>query len=164
VAGASRKPEIEEDLGFERLEWRAATVLFWVLLLLVAATLLGGFGNGPLSWRSESAPDGSLRLEYERFGRFGAPMRLTVHVRADAAGTASFTVSRDYLDAQRVQTVTPPPSSTEIEGDRVRYEFRSRGSDPLAVALDLQAVRRWSLTGEIRTAGQAVRFRQFIYP
>jgi hypothetical protein len=164
MAGISKKPDVQESIAFERIECRAASVLFWSLLLLVTATLLGLFGNGPLSRATAVSGDGSLRVEYDRFGRFGAPMRMTVHVGPDAAGTAAFTVDRDYLQAQRVEQVVPPPTTTESAGDRVRYVFRSAGSEPLAVTIDAQSDRRWKLVAEIRAGTQSVRFWQFIYP
>lgn len=164
MAGVVKKPDVQENIAFEQVEWRAASVLFWGLMALVAATLLGLFGNGPLSRASAVSGDGSLRVEYDRFGRFGAPMRMTVHIRPDAAGTAAFTVARDYLQAQRVEQVTPAPSATETDGAGVRYLFRSAGSEPLEVTIDGQSDRRWKLVGQIRAGSQSVRFWQFIYP
>jgi hypothetical protein len=164
MAGVSKKPDVQENIAFERIEWRAASVLFWGLIALVAATLLGLFGNGPLSRSSAVSADGSLRVEYDRFGRFGAPMRMTVHIRPDADGTAAFTVTRDYLQAQRVEQITPPPTTTETAGDAVRYVFRPAGSEPLAVTIDAQSDRRWKLVAQIRAGSQSVRFWQFIYP
>ena len=65
--------ELHQDPRFTR---RIAAIqrAGWVVMgLVIAAALLGLFGAGPLSRATAEAADGTLRLEYDRFGRLSAP-------------------------------------------------------------------------------------------
>ena len=157
--------ELDEDLDFHHAEWRAAFATWILLILVMAATMLGVFGGGPLSTARAGDEGGPLRVEYARFARFGASTRLIVHVRAKADGLVRLSLNRELLEASRVTHITPHPASTRIVADGVEYRFETDpNATPVPIVFELQPARRWMVRSAVHTGGHTVRFRQFIYP
>jgi hypothetical protein len=75
--------QIDEDPDAQRRHWIAERVGWTVITLVILAALLGLFGSGWLSEASVGTPEGALRLEYSRFGRFLAPTTLRLHLGPD---------------------------------------------------------------------------------
>lgn len=157
------KLPIEEDLEFERTESRVAHVLWFALLALMAATLLGLFGNGPLSAAQAGDEATGLRIEYERFGRLGAAMRTTVQLRPPVNGHASFTLTRPYLDAVRIVGINPEPDSAEPTASEVRYEF-TRLTAPATITIDFEPRTFGRIRGRIGTDAGHQEIAHLIYP
>ena len=157
------KLSIEEDLEFERAESRVARVLWFALLALMAATLLGVFGNGPLSAAQAGDDVTGLRVEYERFGRLGAAMRTTVQLRPPVNGHASFTLARPYLDAVRIVAITPEPDSAVPSASEVRYEF-TRLTVPATITIDFEPRTFGRIRGRIGADAGYQEIAHFIYP
>jgi hypothetical protein len=159
-----RTLELEEDLPFQKRQWRASQMLWLVLVAIMAATALGVFGNGPLSRARAEDPDGPLQVEYERVARFGASVRLVVRARPRADGTVQFRIDRSLLHAFRVQDVTPTPSAAALVDGGVEYRFQANTSGTSAIVFEMQPAAHWSVQGWIRSPDGAVRLRQFILP
>ena len=157
-----RRP-VEEDLEFERAQWRFTRVLWYALLALMAATLLGVFGNGPVSSAEVGSREAALRIQYERFGRLGAAMRTTVHLQPAADGSASFTIDRPYLDAIRIVAITPEPESAALSPDGIRYRFTGLAA-PAVVTLDFEPVQPWRVRGRFTRDATEHSVSHFIYP
>jgi hypothetical protein len=155
--------ELEEDLAFQRRQWRAAQVLWLVLVATMVATALGVFGNGLLS-QARVGPAHGLHVEYERIVRFGASVRLVVRATPRPDGAVRFTIDRSLLEAFRVQDITPQPSETALVDGGVEYRFRASTSAPSVVVFEMQPAARWSVQGWIRSPDGALRLRQFILP
>jgi hypothetical protein len=114
VSKARRQgPEIDEDLDFQRREWRAQRVGWALLSVFLIGATLGVFGGGgPLSSTKARADDGRLRVEYERFVRVGASSEITIETgTALREGDAGFevTLGRDYFDAIDIERAVPEP-------------------------------------------------------
>jgi hypothetical protein len=165
VAEQRRGPslELEHDEAFHQREWRVSSLAWFAFLGLMLATGLGVFGSGPLSHAHAEDPDGALRVEYERFARFGAPQRLLVHARPGPDGTVRFLLGHSLRDAFQIRRITPEPESTTIVGDGIEYRFAARGGDS-RVVLDLQPARRGIVEAMIRSPEGAVEFSQLVYP
>jgi hypothetical protein len=159
-----RTLELDEDLGFQRSEWRASRLTLAGLLSVMLAAGLGLFGNGPLSRARAGDPTGALWVDYDRFVRSQAATRLSIHARPNAHGSVHFTVSRSFLDAYRVMQVTPNPDSARVVPEGVEYRIGADPSGGGPVIFDVQPVQRWLVQGEIRSPQGSVRLRQFIYP
>jgi hypothetical protein len=157
--------EIEADPAFQAAEWRATRIAWVCFAFLIAAAVLGLFGSGPLSTARAGTLDGRLQVDYGRFGRFGAPMRLVVHARPDQDGAVEITLNRELVDTFVTQSITPTPERAELTGDGVRYRFAAAGiEDSIPVVFDVQASRRGRIHAAIRSPSAEVRFTQFIYP
>lgn len=156
--------ELEHDLDHQGRERLASRVLLVLLLAIMAATGLGLFGNGWLSHARTGSPGQGLWIEYERFGRFGAALRLTVHAPAGPARLAPILLPYAYLDAMEVVTVTPAPESSGSTPEGIEFRFAAAAAAPLAVHFTLRPVRRWRVHGGVQSAKTRLEFTQFIYP
>lgn len=157
--------ELEEDLEFERREWRTARITWIALVALMAATLAGLFGGGPLSRARATDPSGALRIEYPRFIRYGASLRLVVQMPAGDDGRIPLTLGPTLVRAYRVQQITPAPVRSEAAGDAVEYLFDVAPGVPAAtVVFELQSTQRWLLRGQVHAGDRSVTLTQFVYP
>lgn len=155
--------QLEQDLDFERTQWRVARATWTVLLIVMAATVLGLFGNGPLSSARIQGSQPGFAVEYARFARFGSTLRMIVHVPVDAQGTIRFSLPHTFLRAFHVQTITPDPVETRLVADGVEYQFEGGAASPL-VMIELQPVQRGVVQGVVQAAAGTLQFWQFIYP
>jgi hypothetical protein len=132
------------------------------LLLIMAATVAGLFGGGPLSYGRAHMPSGRADVTYERFGRFGASMRTTVQLLPDES--AAIVLSNDYLDGMHIQRIVPEPAETRAVPGGVEYVFAHTAGTPLTIHLDVQPNRRGAIDGSVTANGERLTWRHFIYP
>jgi hypothetical protein len=163
-----RIEQLDDDLPYQRREWRAQRFGWWALTLFVAAAALGVFGGGPLSRATAASADGGLRLDYDRFVRSGAPARIFVHVAgrpaADPGGPLQLEFSRDFIDAIRLERVTPEPASILVGPDIVSLHLPNAGNGHTTVVLDFEPLRAGRLTGRVAAGGgPAITFTQLVY-
>lgn len=159
--------EVGQDLRFQRYQWTVQRWGWVVLLLLMAAALLGLLGRGPLSSTNTATPDGAVRVDYDRFLRRSAPTTLTVTLGPAATdGTARVWIDREYLGKVRLQQVTPRPEREEAGPDRHTLVFRvSRPGEPAVVMLRFEPDESGLLRGRIGLGdGPEASFTQFVYP
>lgn len=156
--------EIDQDLRYQRLEWRIERVGWMLGGLLLLAALAGLFGSGPLSWASAGGGT-PLQVSYERFLRYGAPNRLTVLAESGPGGVLHIDVSSAYLSRMRVNQVFPEPSRVASSPAWTRFEFEAAPRGRSEIVLDLEPARRGRAEATLRLDGQApVHVRQFVYP
>ena len=98
-----------------------------MLVALFLALALGGlFGNGPLS---RAHADGAAgRIEYERFVRYGLSTDLVVTPAGSAHGVNRVEISAAYLEAFRIEHITPEPAAVRMTGSEPRLRVRQRGA------------------------------------
>jgi hypothetical protein len=160
--------EISQDLNFQRRSWVVQRFGWVMLALLILAALLGLFGPGPLSQAMAGRQDGPLWAEYHRFWRLKSPMSLRLHLGPEAAasGQARVWLSRSYMEAMRVQHVTPPPQRVEAGSDRFTYVFTLNPPHrSTAVTFTIEPETPGSVAGQAGLEnGLEIRFRHFIYP
>jgi hypothetical protein len=137
VTRKRRELEIDEDLEFQKKEWRAQRVGFLLLVAFVLAALLGVTGmGGPLSNGTAGQQDGPVFVEYERFVRRGAMSTIRLHLRT-APGTVRFWVSAAYFEQVRVESVAPHPQTVSADANRRVYTIQA-GSPDVTVTLDVE--------------------------
>lgn len=160
--------EIYQDLAFEERAawWQRAGWL--VLTLVLLAGLLGLFGDGPLSRAGAGAPDGPLRVEYDRFGRLLGETELRVQLGAGTArdGTVRLWLERDYLDRMRPRRIAPEPEGVEAGPDRLIYTFRvADAGAPAQIIFTLEPAALGAGGAHLGLVdGPTVRLDQLIYP
>jgi hypothetical protein len=160
--------ELEQDLEFQRRDWRRERWGWAVMMSLVAAALLGLCGTGPLSDRIAGEKGGVLWAEYQLFGRWQAPEELRVHVGPGQTrdGRVHVWLSRELVEKHDIEHVTPPPEGVEIVGDRYIYVFRAPApDDEIAVTFTIKP-ERWGIKrGTVGIAGgHAVTIWELVYP
>ena len=121
--------ELDDD-RHQRLhhrEWIAERWGVALMALIIAAALLGALGPGPLSYRTETSADGQFSIEYYALQRLEASEELVIWFETPPAGTELIRLglSRTFTDRITVEGMTPEPESTELESDRLVYNFRA---------------------------------------
>lgn len=124
---------VGEDLHFQE-RWRRFERAMWVVFgLVVIAALLGAFGHGWLAEASREAADGSLRVEYERIERVGAPSLFVMRWRG--AGDEPLHVGDALVRELGAARVIPEPARSVV-GDGVTYTFPVAGNAKVELALE----------------------------
>jgi hypothetical protein len=160
--------EIDEDMKFQKREWKMQRIAWLVFGLFLLAAFLGVFGSGPINHSTQVDPQGLLSVEYEPLVRRQSPTRLKLQLKAPAQKTdrAQFWIASDCLDALEISQVTPAPERMEAMGKRVVYSYPpSREKRELIVGFHFQPLRIGRLPCRIGYPdGTEVEFIQFIYP
>jgi hypothetical protein len=156
------RDNLDAQLKFHQREWHMQRI-GWALVALFLALALGGlFGNGPLS---RAHADGAAgRVEYQRFVRYGLSTDLVVTPTGSAQGVNRIEIDADYLDAFRVEHITPEPASARRSGRRIVYEFAS-AAPAASISFHIRPQRLWRHTSGISIDGGApVEISQLTYP
>ena len=156
--------QIHEDPALQAAEWRASSATWIVLLAIMAAAVLGAFGDGPLSRTRVIDPAGLVEVEYQRFGRFGRTTELTIDVRPQEGGEARVTLARSLVEAYRIEAITPEPDAARSMPEGLELRFTSGAGERARIRIDVQPRNRWTVEGAIGVPGAEVRIEQFIYP
>jgi hypothetical protein len=160
----AHRPEIGQDLVFQRYSWRAQRFGWALLIVLMAAGLAGLLGPGPLS--NVSARDGKdLAIEYERFVRHGSKTEIRVRVEPSQPGPVRIAITRAYLGQSRLQQTVPEPVSVQASGTDAIFTFDVEINSPLQATFVMEPGEIGTHTARIATAdGSSVTLRQFTYP
>jgi hypothetical protein len=154
--------ELEANLAFHRREWRIQRI-GWVLVAVFLALAVGGlFGHGPLS--RAYVDYGTGRLEYEQFVRYGLSTDLVITDAGSAQGVIRVAISGDYLEAFRVERITPEPAAVRMAGPNIVYEFAS-AAPGASISFHLRPQRLWRRTATVTIdGGEPLHLSQFTYP
>jgi hypothetical protein len=160
--------EIDQDLDYQRREWRLQRVGWVCMAVVVAAALAGLLGRGPLSDATAEAAGGTLRVGYNRFAHRHAPEELRITAAAGLAegGELRLVIGRAFLDGVEVTSVSPAPLRVEAGPDDHTFVFRvSEPSAPVGLTLHYEPDATGRRPGRVGVAGRAAaEFRQFVYP
>lgn len=153
-------------MRFQRGTWRAQSVGWALLALLLTAALLGAFSSGPLSSATNVSDGGSLAVDYQRLQRNGAGDSMLVHVLAAPQGEMlRIGFSHSFLQASAVESVSPPPPDTETNAEGAVFVYPMPSTFPARIHLSVRPQRTGLSEGTITLNGrESVRLRQFIYP
>jgi hypothetical protein len=163
-SGMSSTPSRHERTRCFRRGWVFERAGWIAMAAVLAAAAVGLFGNGWLS-ESEAAVGDELIVKYSRFCRAHSPIELTVDWVPRGQGPTLW-IARAYLENFEIEEIRPTPSAVTLEGDRIRYAFRS--SEPGArveVTFRLKAERGGPYRGRIGVDdGLDVEVRQLVFP
>jgi hypothetical protein len=159
--------QLTEHAKSQRREGKTDRMAWILMLLVVIAALLGFFGNGPIGMANIADGERNLEVEYNRFGRYGADLTLSVQARRAAASQGEFEVwvSSEYLDGVRIDDISPVPDAAEGLDGGILYRFLIEEGN-LDASFDLTGNSIGSLRGSVGLGGPtaAVHFSQFLYP
>lgn len=160
--------QIHQNLTFQRRSWTFQRIGWVIIATIVAAALLGLFGQGPLSRATEGSPSEPLWIEYERFGRVESPILVHIHLGAGVPvdGRAHLRIDHEYLDEVGIERIVPAPYDEEATQDGVLYVFHiEHATQSVEISFVFTAKRPGLLSGQISVNGKApLRLRQLIYP
>ena len=160
--------DIGEDIDFQKRSWSVQRAGWVVMLLLVAAALLGVFGGGPLS-DARAGDANLLRVDYDRFVRLESSEKITFTVGREAildGSSVDLWVDREWLRAHEVNSIVPEPSETRVTADKVTYRFNVDSSGGASrIEFDLETKAMGVLKGRAGIArGNSLEFKQLAYP
>lgn len=162
----STVPELEQDMGFQHLEWLFQRLGWLALALIVLASMLGLLGPGLLT--RAVAVQGPLAIAYDRIVRREAPFDLEIRLRSGPGRSAArLELSSDCLeDTEAGNPVPAPDSAMGGEGGMVTWVFRldpAPGEKRIIIPLTARACGRRSC--RISADGDApAQFRQWTLP
>ena len=160
--------EVGQDLGFERRTWAVQRAAWVVMLLILAAALVGLVGRGPLSRATAGDPGSGLWAEYSRFERYQAPTVVRVHLGPGAGqgGKVRLWLSREFIETVDLEHVYPEPEAVEAAADRLTYVLATPDpSQPLAITYQFKSQQYWGRPVRLGLeAGPELQFSQFFYP
>jgi hypothetical protein len=160
--------EIDQDLDFQKKEWRVERIAWAALTIIVILALLGLFGTGPLSSAIAGSDKDGLVLDYERFVRHDGEASLEIQVSPDqvSEGEIELWISTGYLDEVQIENISPQPDVVRGEGDRQVYVFLAEAPNaPVSISFSLSPDRMGRYSGEMGIVdGPTVSFNQLSYP
>src|SRR3569833_3388571 len=124
--------EVGFDQTFERKWRRLELASHAIMALFVLAALLGLFGRGPLSHRTQMSANGRLSLDYEPLVRWGTSTQVTVHLSTPdvrpATGEGAFqkiwvSVNNAVVEPLGLQLLIPQLYATNAIVGCTMYEF-----------------------------------------
>jgi hypothetical protein len=162
----SRDHPIKEDMRWIRREWLIQRIGEYVLIALVILGACGLFSKGVLSNGSARSPDGTIQVEYERFGRVESNMDMRIRYNAPVTDRFTVTIGGGALDNLQIQTLQPQPLEAVTIGSDLRLTFSARNTGPdHAIWLGLQPRNPGRIAVSVSSGDHPpARFTQWIYP
>jgi len=160
--------ELNQDLDLQRKTWTVQRIGWGGMALIVSAALAGVFGSGPLARTEMTDNPQTVRLLYDRFGRYEGELVLQLVLTPETTKSNRVTVeiNRTYWTSHAVEHVIPEPLISSIGTDGFLYTFETNApSTPAVIVFRLRPKYIGALDGRIRVndAGP-LRFHQFIFP
>lgn len=149
-------PEINEDRRHQRIEWRMERVAWMVMLLLMAASLLGVFGSGPLS-RAQAGQSGTLTLDYDRVQRSSAPTEYRFEAAPALARDGQLRLRFDaaLLEEVELDSIVPEPETVRSGPGYTEFAFAldAAAAQPASIVFQFQPATFGHVRGRVATAG-----------
>ena len=160
-----RQYPVAEDIALQRKVWRFERVGWYVLLVVVALTLLGLFSRGPLSSTSATSAQGDLSVEYERFHRSGGANPMVIEVRGQPGQTVTVVLGRALMEGFSVDSIQPQPvnSMGTPQGLALTLPTDKKGQAALYLVWRSNGFGLFKSRIKVVDGGE-VALTQFIYP
>jgi hypothetical protein len=111
-----------------------------------------------------SVTDGDLHVRYQRFERLQRPTMIQFQIGPNAEKTTRVFIDRAYLDAVRIESITPQPEKVAANPGGSIYDFAAAGA-PIVVTIYLEMEQFGVVKGQIgRAGGSTLSFTQLVYP
>ena len=157
---------IDEDMPFQRRQWRVERI-GWVLMTVLIVGALAGLcgGGGPLATTTTASADGGLRIKHERFARQLASTVLEITAQRANERSLQVQISKSYLNAMAVQSITPEPDSMTSANGAAVLTFARAPAGEAKIRLKLEPHTAGTLEGwAVVDQGARVQFKHFIFP
>jgi hypothetical protein len=166
MSGSKDGLQINEDVPYQRKEWRVQRIIWVFIAVLLVAALAGLLGPGPLSSTTAGTP--AFQVEYLRFARWQAPQSLVVSAGTEGATTLRLAFDKSFLDSMQVQQITPQPANTKASGNNFIYTFATGPGTTTDVTFSLQPNSLGTIHGAISLLatghGSSLHFTELVYP
>jgi hypothetical protein len=166
-----RDLEIDQDIAFQKSEWKVVAIGKMVIFIFLAASFLGLFGAGVFSKAHREDPQKLISVSYERFGRLEADLLFKVRLNSLLATEGNPTERRiwindEYLENVQIQEISPEPVRVEAGSGGQAYIFATYDvNQPIHVFFYVKPMKPGYRKATFRIPGAAeVDIGQFIYP
>jgi len=162
----SRDYPIQENMRWQRVEWRIQKIGGILLLVLVILGACGLFSKGFLSDGVVTSSDGALRVEYERFGLRDSDIAMAIRVRPAHHDRFTLTLSGEEMDNFQIQSLQPQPQQAVSKSNSLVLIYSSssfRDGATVWIGSQAQQFGRYPVTVTLDDA-TSVHFTHWIYP
>jgi hypothetical protein len=147
--------------------WRVERFAWFVIAVVLAATLAGAFGDGPLS-QARVGSGRTFSVEYDRLLRSSAPALLRFHVHPSLRrdGVVRLRMDRSLVERMELESIVPEPLSQASGTGFTEFVFAvAPGTAPASIDLRYRPATFGRFRGEVSIAGaDALVIDQFVYP
>jgi hypothetical protein len=168
VPTTDRSIQIEEDLTYQRREWRFERAGWAVMVVLLLAGLLGLFGYGPLS-RARAGTQGALMVRYDRLQRASAPTEYHFQAAPWLTRNGQLRLRFDdaLLDEVEMESILPEPVQMRAGPGYTEFVFAMDGTEGPSAHLQFQfkPATFGHVRGRVSTEGaEPLVIDQIIFP
>lgn len=110
--------QLDERLDLHEKGWVIQRVGWVIIFAIMAAGLLGLFGEGAFS--QKTVYNGATKVEYERFFRYETEMKIKIE---SPAHISSISIPQEYLKDFEIVRFEPEPFSNNTSQHEVIYNF-----------------------------------------
>src|SRR5262245_53750046 len=96
-----------EDMEFQRRGWIVERTGWAMMAAVTHLGLLGVFSKSPLSETEITTPDGTLRVEYERFARRTARSHFTIRAMSLPPGEVLVRIGPQLVQSFDIEAIQP---------------------------------------------------------
>jgi hypothetical protein len=151
--------QLDENLEQHKKGWIIQKIGWAALYTGLILAVLGVFGSGLLSYKTQSVNGNSIK--YERFLRYEAEAELTFGV-TDAKDTITIQIPHQYMEYIKVVSISPSPLGNQIVDGQTIFYFSGRGAG--SIHCDLMAKKPGSVTSTIVVNQTPFTIAHQIYP
>jgi hypothetical protein len=153
------KLQLDEKLKQHKQGWVMQKIGWAILYLGLILALVGVFGTGPLSYKTQSQNGHSV--EYERFLRYEGEAEVTFNIQ-DAKDSIALEIPQQYLEFIDVQSITPLPFGNRTVNGVTTYYFHASGA--ASIHCNVMAKKPGSITAIIKANKTPFTIAHQIYP
>ncbi|QJR79329.1 hypothetical protein CA267_000195 [Alteromonas pelagimontana] len=117
----------------------------------------GAFSRGFLSNKTLSAADGSVEVEYEKFGRDRTPMDMTIRVRKVSNEHFTVTLGKSAMNNFEIESLYPQPVKSQT------YAGKLSPGHSIWMGLTPKSAGRSEMSIQVNNY-ESMTFTQWIYP
>lgn len=135
------------------------------MALLLIASLLGLFGDGPLS-HAESGSSRTLTVQYDRLLRSSAPAeyRFEANPTMVTGHELRLRFDQSLIDGIEIDSMVPEPETEEAGPNSTEFAFRVKANTPVKVNVRYRPTTFGRRSGRVSVGGHEVLIAQFVYP
>jgi hypothetical protein len=160
--------QIDEDLEWERGEWKFERIGWAVMALIILAALIGLFGRGPLSSQTAGDENGEFWVEYERFVRYNSPEEVHVYVDPQFVqdDQLRLVIEGDFPHSNQLNEISPTPDSVELSSGKQIYVWQtSDATGPMHIIFQYNAIQLFNQNSRFGPEqADALEISQFVFP
>lgn len=151
--------QLDENLEQHKKGWIIQKVGWAVLYTGLILAMLGVFGTGPLSYKTQTINGTSI--QYERFLRFEGEAEMKFGI-TNANDTITLQIPQHYMEYIQVESISPMPIGNQIVDGETTFYFRGRGT--ASIHCNLMAKKPGRVTSTIIVNKTPFTIAHQIYP